>query len=177
MLLGAGSLIFVLIGLWMLLTPGHVLDNGTILVTLLGVMSFRIVGIVTIVFFGFCAVYIGRKMYDDRPGLIINDEGITDCSSGAAVGLVKWRNITGIRTTEIVGQKFISLDVNNADEIIADTQGAQRKLVAANNKLYKSPVHIAATSLKCSFEELEKMIVVQLENRNIIQPEEKFMEK
>jgi hypothetical protein len=67
----SGALLFVSMGVWFVVNPPalkHGLFSNPVLIVVLGV--------VTIVFFGFLGFSILRKLPDNKPGLIINDEGI-----------------------------------------------------------------------------------------------------
>ena len=82
------SLIFISLGLWFVIKPptirNPIIGNPTLILT---------VGIAAILFFGLCAIFIAKKLPDKTPGLIINNQGVTDNSSGVSVGLIPWDDI------------------------------------------------------------------------------------
>jgi len=119
-------------------------------------------------FFGLGAVFIFVKLFDSNPGLIINDEGITDNASGASAGLVRWENITKVRITEIVNQKFITIDVNNADEILNRQSDSKRAMMQQNIKLCNSPVNISTNMLQCNFQKLYDLIKEEVFRRDVM---------
>src|SRR5262245_52976861 len=55
----------------------------------------KCIAVAGILFFGICAVYGCIKLFDDKPGLVIDAEGIVDNSSAAAAGRVPWSDVTG----------------------------------------------------------------------------------
>jgi len=155
-----GSIIFVAIGFWFVIkkpvTSLPVLGNSTIMF---------IVGIISILFFGICAIFVSQKITENTPGLIINDEGITDNSSGVSAGLVLWRDISEIRKTNVFNQAFIIVIVKNPEEYIArQTNFLKKRLMTMNYKSYGSPVNISPNSLKCNFNELYLMIVKEFQS-------------
>jgi len=93
-------------------------------------------------FFGFCGVYAFTKFIDKKPGLIISDEGITDNSSAVSADLIKWENITNGVITEIYGQKILTIEINNANEILLSQSGFKKFLMNLNKNYFSSPIQI-----------------------------------
>jgi len=126
--------------------------------------------IIDILFFGLCGLYSCVKIFDRKPGLVVNNNGIIDNSSFMSVGLVKWENITDVRVTDVVidlgvvrhNQKILTIEVNNAKEIIGSQKSFKRFLMSLNNNFYKSPIQISSVGLKCSFQELHNILKEQL---------------
>jgi hypothetical protein len=82
-----GSLAFVAAAVWLWLSAG----KSSFLKPYLQ----QVIALVGVAFFGLCAFYACVKVADARPGLIIDDDGIIDNSSGAAVGRIHWDDVTG----------------------------------------------------------------------------------
>ncbi len=125
------------------------------------------VSFVGIIFFGLCAFYALTKLFDKKPGLIISDEGITDNSSAVSAGLIKWENIIDVSITEIHRSKILTIDVNNADEILSKQQGFKKILMNLNKNYFSSPVQISSNALKCNFQDLFNTIKEQINTRHI----------
>ncbi|HEV8484775.1 MAG TPA: STM3941 family protein, partial [Blastocatellia bacterium] len=58
-------------------------------------------------FFALCGVSGLTTVFDTRPGLIIDAQGIMDNSSAGSVGRILWCEITALRVAEISGQRFL----------------------------------------------------------------------
>ena len=151
-LLLAGALGFVALSTWMLLafSDAEIAE----LRRFSSPWLFRGVAITGLVFFGACGVVAARKLFDDRPGLVIGPEGITDHASGVAAGLVPWRDITGIGTYAVQGQRFVVLMVRDPDRYTERGNALVRMLNRANARMVGSPVSISANTLKISYGEL-----------------------
>ena len=148
------SLIFISLGLWFVIKPptisNPIIGNPTLILT---------VGIAAILFFGLCALFIAKKLPDKTPGLIINNQGVTDNSSGVSVGLIPWDDIKEINVTNVANQKFLMLVVKNPDEYINRQKGfIKKKAMQMNYKSYGSPISISANGLKCNFNELFRIL-------------------
>jgi hypothetical protein len=144
-LLLMASLGFVALGLWFVINP-KLWSNSPLI---------PLVGYCAIVFFGVCAFFLAAKLRDNKPGLIIDDHGLIDNSSGLPGGEIPWSDITNITVIEINRQKLIMLEVRNPEQYIArQTSGFKRKLMEINFKMYGTPLSISANSLKISFDEL-----------------------
>jgi hypothetical protein len=153
-----GALLLTAGALWMLIsqpqTSNAVFNNplvkngAAILGLLLGPVGFYIVI---------------KKWRDKKPGLIIDDTGITDNSSGVSAGLIPWKDINEIRETKIFRQQFLMLIVQNPEEYInRQPNGLKRKGMESNYKHFGSPISISVNALDCKFYELKNMLQKRL---------------
>jgi hypothetical protein len=148
-----GSTIFVLLGIQFIQKPekyiSFVFRNAELI---------RIVGFASIIFFGLCLIYILFKSFDKKPGLIINQNGITDNSHFCSVGLINWSQIIGIRTQQVMSTKFLLIDVSNPEDFIQKSSSFKAWLMKTNLKMYKTPLSITSNSLNYNFDDLEKLL-------------------
>lgn len=125
-----------------------------------------IIGIIGILFFGLCAVFIASKVIRKKPGLIINDEGIIDNSNATSVGLIAWDDITGMKTLAIASSKIIVIETSNPEKYIERAKNMiSKKAMKANNKMYGSPLSIISNALKIKFADLENLVAEHIEKR------------
>ena len=146
-----GCVIFVVVGimLW-LIADSQALYNPTLL---------RVVGAVSVAFFGLIGLYVSQKIFDNKPGLILDSEGLIDNSSGVSAGRVRWDEITRIGVTRVGRQRFLTITVLDPQKYVERGNAFQQKLSAINLKQYGSPVQISSGTLKMGFEELAQMLV------------------
>jgi hypothetical protein len=151
MLLFAGSLLFVILGLWFIKQP----ENFTRTSFKPSPMLITTIGYASVIFFGICGMFIFRKLFDTKAGIILDGKGIHDNSSGVSTGFIPWSDISNISTIEVSRQKLIMIEVNNPDDYInRQTNFIAKKAAAINHKMYGSPIAITATSLKYGFDDL-----------------------
>lgn len=152
----AGSLLFVLISAWMMIyRQGADATNHTFMLAL---------GIIGILVFGICAVFIVNKLRDQRPGLIIDETGITDNTSGVAAGPVAWNEILEIRSILVSSQRLIMIMVSDPEQILErETNRFKRSIMKMNYSLCGSPVCITANTLKIEFDSLFSLLNDHLE--------------
>lgn len=155
------AFLFAIAGVWVIVQSGKMVNaarpSQTVIV---------IVGAAAVIFAGVCLLFIFRKFGDTNPGLIINDEGITDNSSGTAAGLVPWSAIERVDMARVKSQQFILLFVNDADaRIAAQPNGMKRQLMKMNQRLYGTPVCINVNTLQCGFDEIYRLISDSFERR------------
>lgn len=153
-LLLIGSIVFVVLGVWFVMEPDQFsrgpLRNPTVV---------TIVGVAAIVFFGFCALYALRKLPGNKPGLIIDESGLTDNSGAVSAGKILWTDIDDFSIIAIQKQHFILLHVKNPQDYIDRQTGVfKKKMMQMNFKLYGSPLTINSNGLKITFDELHKLI-------------------
>jgi hypothetical protein len=149
-----GSIFFILIGVLFSINP----DKYVSAICRNPTMIF-IAGIASILFSSVCAIYLIRKLPDNKPGLIINRNGLTDNSSGVAVGQILWSDIKNISVKEIHRQKFMILEVSNPQEYIdKQTSKFKRKMMQINMEMYGTPLSITNNGLQIKFDELYKIL-------------------
>jgi hypothetical protein len=147
-----GAVGFVITGIYFILNPPHNYNPFFI----------RIIGIVTIVFFGFGIIVALRSLFEKKIGLIIDNNGILDNCSGISAGSIPWENIIEIRDIKIKGQKIFLIIVNNPEEYIEKQQNSfLRQMVKISYKIYGTPISISANILKCNFNELKNILQEQ----------------
>lgn len=159
-LLLMGAMAFVIAGILFLITP------ETFITLFRGTATVQAAGIASIVFFGLCLFFLARKLFDNKPGLVIDRHGIIDNTSAFNVGLVEWTDITGIEVLQIASTKLMMVHTDKPDKYIARAKSAlARRLMKTNHNMYGSPLSITASSLKIKFSDLERLLSAELNKR------------
>ena len=159
-----GSVAFVLTSIWLIdYADNHeTVDIGFLKLDPAIVI---VIGYVGLIFFGLAGLYILYKLFDKKPGLIIDNEGIYDNSSAAAGHLIKWERITGLRVEQVMSTKFILIDIKNPEEFMDGVNGLKKKLMWSTYKMYGTPTSISSSTLSCDFDELFQIINGRLSTR------------
>lgn len=148
-----GALSFVTLGVFFIITPdtfiSPIMKNHQVII---------IAGILSVLFFGMAGVYGVKKLFDKRIGLTIDQFGIIDNTNASSVGLIKWADITDIKTGQIASTKFLLIYISNPEFYLEKVKGFKRKIMEGNNRMYGTPITITSTTLKCKFSDLEKLI-------------------
>jgi hypothetical protein len=109
-----GSIIFVLIGSWLLIYQPEIgnpiFDNP--------VVKYG-ASVASILFFGFGIIYFSIKITDKKPGIIIDDSGILDNSSAVSTGPIPWTDIERFSIVKVMKQEFLVIGVNNPEFYIS----------------------------------------------------------
>ena len=150
-----GGILFVAAGFWMFWMAERQQEFLP--------MHMKVAGASSIIFFGVCVLYMILKIFDDKPGLIIDSKGITDNSSGIAAGLITWESIKQIEKKYIKGQSFIAIKVANPNRYIERESGIKRIIMNMNLKMYETPIYISANSLKIEYDELWSLLNSKME--------------
>lgn len=116
-------------------------------------------GIVGLTFFGLATILLFIKLFDKKPGVIINNESITDNSNFSSVGLINWSDITSIETKRVVSTDFLLLKVKNPEKYINKVNSLKRMVLRKNLETYGTPITITSVGLQCSFNELKEIIL------------------
>ena len=145
-----GSLMFVALGIYFNVSLADIQDryNPTII---------KVVGWCAIIFFSLTGAYAMYKILDKRPGLVIDQDGIYDNSSAAAIGLIPWNEIEYFQKAEIASTKFLVIYVKNPEVFIERATGWKKNGLKRTMNMYGSPLAISSTVVKYSFNDMEKL--------------------
>src|SRR5262245_21807799 len=115
LLLIIGAVGFVALGLWIFQLDSAWIEsqrrfNHPTLV--------HAVGVVSMVFFGFCGVAGIRRLLDRKPGLVLSSAGMLVPSSAAAGGLIPWGDVAGFGTHEMHRQKFLVVKLRAPEKYV-----------------------------------------------------------
>ncbi len=115
------------------------------------------------IFFGLCGFYSCMKIFDGKPGLIIDKEGIVDNSSGVAAGRIPWDEINGFAVGGNGRQRFVVIYVIDPQRYVDRGGSLKRMLNAANLRFMGSPINISSNTLNVSFDELLQLLTTAIE--------------
>lgn len=153
-LLSLGALLFVAVGIFFIVKPENNSDY------------LRILGIASVSFFALCLMFFIKKLFDKEKGLIINENGIVDNSSGVSVGLIEWTDIEDIETIKIASTKLLLIQTDKPEKYIARAKNViAKQAMRANLKMYGTPLTITSNSLKIKFDELENLVLEEFRKR------------
>jgi hypothetical protein len=119
-------------------------------------------GIAGILFFGLVFIFVLLKFRDKRPGVIIDKEGITINSGPKSFGLIKWFDIDHIEPGTYYNQSILKIFVKNPEYyVVMQNNLIARKGMEISWKYLGTPITISASGLKCNFEQLKNLILIQ----------------
>lgn len=93
----------------------------------------RVIGWMSIIFFGSGIPLFIRKVSESKPRLMINDQGIFDRTLG--VGTIPWGEITGAYIKSIKDNDFICLELRSPEIWSSQLSGIKKAAVSANQAL------------------------------------------
>lgn len=153
------SALFLIGGLWIIITnpqTSNPIFNNSVVKTLASYGS-TIMGLFGIYFFS-------KKLFDKKPGLILNEEGIYGNTSAFRFGLIPWSDISQISERIVQAsiaskQHFVTIGLLNPETYISKEGNIlKKKLLQANTKSYGSPIHISTNGLKTNHKELLSLV-------------------
>lgn len=148
-----GSILFVALGIWFLIDAfgSNILLGNRIIKVIIGLLG--------ILFFSWVGYYMSKKVFDNRPGLIISDQGIVDQLTGTCAGFVPWAEVLEIKEVRLSGQTFINLIVRDPEIYIERQESTfRRRLMRANLLRFGSVINISANGLQCSHRKLKLLL-------------------
>ena len=146
---------FVAAGAWMLTLDAADIRAGRSFRFFFNEPAFAYgLGVASILCFGFLGVVAVRKMFDKKPGLVLNSSGVFDNASGASAGLIPWPEVVGSEVIEIQGQKMLIIHVSDPQKYVARGGPLRRALNRASYKMGGGAVTIPSNTLKIGFNDL-----------------------
>ncbi len=155
-----GSVAFVLVSIWLISFADnqHRYSQGFV----------KAAGYVGLIFFGLCGLYIFYKLFDTKPGLVIDDKGILDNSSAASGHIIKWDRIVGLRVGQVKSTKFILIDLVDPEQFMNEMKGIKKTLMWGTYKMYGTPTSILCSTLNCDFDKLYNLIDKRLKSKSAV---------
>lgn len=165
-----GSVAFVVFSIW-LINYADTHETVNILFFELDPASVTVMSYVGLAFFGLVGLYIFYKLFDSKPGLIIDKDGIHDNSNASSAHLIKWEQIKGLKIKKVMSTKFILIDIHTPEDFMQNFSGIKKKLMQGNYRMYGTPISIISNSLNCNTEYLFTTIKKRmiLEHKNNIE--------
>jgi len=143
-----GSFAFFLLGIYTILYPDEMSTflNRPILARLIGILTFLMCGILMVVLL---------KVYFNKKGLIINEEGIMDYSSMLSGYLITWNEIVAIRKVNIRSLTILLIDIEKPNEYINQFGRLKSWWLRLSANSYGTPISLSSYFLDCKTDELE----------------------
>lgn len=161
LLLSASVVLFTL-GLWIVFGKPEIENTSRFNSTKLQIAAYG-----AILLFGFANIALSKKLFDKTPGLVIDNNGITDNAGSLSGGLILWSDIENISKFQVQGQDFLLIQVKNPDYYIdRQTSTLKRKAMSLNKKVYGTPIFISANALYINFQELFQMVNSRFQQNN-----------
>lgn len=101
----------------------------------------RTVGGLCVAVFGVSALIMARPP-NRTPALVLDSRGLTDTASGLAAGFVPWSSVTGVVAQRVRGQRYLTVQVDAPETVLAAAEPSIRAAMRANVTLLGSPVNI-----------------------------------
>jgi len=121
----------------------------------------KITGVASVLFFGTTGIVGLRKLFDKKAGLILDEEGIIDNSSGVSIGLIHWNDVTDIKVEQVMSNKFLLIFLADPEKYFESANVFKRKMMKANIKMYGTPISISSSALEYNFDALQETITKQ----------------
>jgi hypothetical protein len=149
--------VFILIGLWFFidLPKDNYLDWIPV--------PLKLVGAISVFFFGAIFVFWFKKTFDNKPALIIDDLGLEDRSSLFSAGFILWKDLKCISILEIRKQKMIMLELNNPEQYIQNQHNFIRRLILRTNfKMFGGHLSLSPKGLDITLDQLYEVLSTRI---------------
>ncbi len=144
----AGSLVFVVLSAWFLwMDPEAIRGTGGRYADPVEIYLMSAAGVL---FFGAIFISAGIKLFGRKEGVIVDEQGITDNSSGVAAGFIPWADVKRLR----IHKGFLVVDLVNPAAYAKRGWPPRRLAYRLNQYFYNSPVVISDKVLNGSVRDI-----------------------
>ena len=152
------SILFVSIGIYMISNPNALksIKYNPIFVEFFGYIG--------IIFFGIGIIYFVYKLFDKKPGLIIDENGIFNNSSIISKHTISWNELNAAGITKMEKQKIIFLYFKDDEDFILKFNFIEKLLMRINLKIYGSRIGISTLTLDYNADKLQRQIQYRIKN-------------
>jgi len=163
------SFVFVIAGIWLFINANDFQNHP--LIFFRNPIVVKIMGIAGTLFFTATGIFGIKKLFDKKPGLIIDQNGITDNTSALSTGLIEWKDILEINTKQVMTTRFLLIKVKKPEKYLEKAKnGMKAKLMKSNMKIYGTPLSISYNTLKYDFKKLQDLIQTEFDkHKNVNQ--------
>ncbi len=113
-------------------------------------------------FFGFLTLALVGQIFDRRPRLIIDSEGIYDRTLQS--GVIDWYDIRNVYLQKIGESRFVCLDLENEEKYLPQDYQEKKKTIAVKKYLSMETVNINIDGLNIDEEELIGILKKEVAN-------------
>ncbi|MFV0605987.1 MAG: STM3941 family protein [Niabella sp.] len=115
----------------------------------------KVVGYIGSFIFIICTAFVAQKVFNKKPGLILDNEGIVDNSLGVMFAKLYWKQVTAVEQLESEGKYYIRISIKDPEKYIAaEKNPMKRRMLELNYGTLKTPVNIVTERLKINHDEL-----------------------
>ena len=116
----------------------------------------KVAGYIGTFIFILCTAFVAQKVFNKKPGLIIDNDGIVDNS----LGVMFPKQVTGFKHLKNGADDLLAIEIKNPEAYIEkEINSVKRKMLELNYSTLKTPVNIAASRLRMNFDELYATIM------------------
>ena len=93
-----------------------------------------------------------KKLFDRKPGLVFNSEGILDNASSVSAGMIPWSDVVGSEIFQVQDNKILIIKVKDPEKYFE--RGSSLKKAINKGGYNGNPIGISTITLKVKFPEL-----------------------
>jgi hypothetical protein len=122
------------------------------------------IGWMGILFFGPMIPLFAWQLFDSRPRLIIDNEGVLDRT--LKIGKIAWCDISGVYLKEIKGNSFICLKLKDDDKYLTKLSPLMRAATSTNVKLGFTPLSLNLSGVNADAHQVFELVLKMSEANN-----------
>lgn len=119
---------------------------------------FPILAYCGIAIFAVCGLYCLIRLFDFRPGLVVDEDGLVDNSSALAAGRIWWDDIVSLKMSSRRVWPYVTVVVADARNYVSRGNWVKRLMHWADPESSGEPICISLMSLDTSYSEMLRLL-------------------
>ena len=158
------STAFVVLGVWIIINASNVNYNLFDLGLDSSILLNKIIGIISIVFFGIGVALAIKRLINPQLILIADANGLNINPKKSLTEFIKWDQIFAFDNVNIKRTKIMVIRVHDSEYWLEkETNLIRKKMMRFNINNYKSPFNIVGSGLEISYNQLNEKLNYYLE--------------
>ena len=118
----------------------------------------KLVAVAGVAFFGLVAVLVSIRIFDRRPALVIDSDGLMVHVPGIAGERVPWKEIRAITITTVSAQRMVTVVLKDPQKYAPRNNPLGLWMHNYSLKLTGSPINISTNTLRVNLDELHRLL-------------------
>lgn len=133
----AGTLVMSILFLWMVFLDYRPETGiwGLLCQSAVFYVLLKILFVVGALFCVYGAIYMMKRIKSGKAVLIVDQKGVTDNSSAAALGFIPWADINRIYMDRLMNNQFIELVLKDEEKYLTKMHGYKKFTALSNKKM------------------------------------------
>jgi hypothetical protein len=119
-------------------------------------------GVAGTIWFGSVMVWSATRLFDPKPALIIDSEGMVDNVSVLAVGRIPWQEITGVEVCQVSSKQYLAIHVQDFAKYVRRASPLRRWFARITLNYPGTAVNVSTAAMRIGLDDLNALLAERM---------------